>query len=66
MLNALLDQSSTAAPPRPKKRRAQAAPQHDPETVLLDGLINSCFSTAQVLFDRTFGAEDANPAFASG
>ncbi|MGA3125659.1 MAG: wax ester/triacylglycerol synthase domain-containing protein [Candidatus Korobacteraceae bacterium] len=49
MLNALLDQSSTAAPPRPKKHRAQAAPQHDPGTVLLDGLISSCFSTAQVL-----------------
>ncbi len=49
LLGTLLDESSTAAPSRPKKRRAQAAPQRDPGNVLLDGLISACCSTAQVM-----------------
>ena len=50
MLNALLDVNSEAPPVHHKKLTIPAAaPPHDPGTALLDGLINSCFSTAQAL-----------------
>ena len=50
MLNALMD-PSPVVPTLPHKKQSPPAapPPHDPGTALLDGLINTCFSTAQAL-----------------
>jgi WS/DGAT/MGAT family acyltransferase len=50
MLHVLLDPSSVAPPLYHKKPSFPAVPPpHDPGTALLDGLISTCFSTAQAL-----------------
>jgi len=48
MLKALLDLSPTP-PKQPKHKRPAAAPVGDTASVLLDGLISSCFTAAQAL-----------------
>ncbi len=47
LLKELLDESSTPPPQRRRKRPPQAPPRHDAGSVLLDGLVSSCFATAQ-------------------
>jgi diacylglycerol O-acyltransferase len=50
LLKALLNESAVSPPlPRRRKRRVAVPPKHELGTELLDGLIRSCFSTAQAL-----------------
>ncbi len=49
LLKELLDESSVPPPQHRRKRRVQPPSKPDLGTVLLDGLVNSCFSTAQAL-----------------
>jgi diacylglycerol O-acyltransferase len=47
LLNLLLDPNPVVPPAHPRKRSVLPPPQHNPGSKLLDGLISSCFSTAQ-------------------
>jgi len=49
LLKELLDESSIPPPKHRKKRPVEEHPRPDLGAVLLDGLMNSCFSTAQAL-----------------
>jgi WS/DGAT/MGAT family acyltransferase len=49
MLKALLDSSPIPSAQPRRKRKVEAPPPRDSGTVLLDGLISSCFSAAQAL-----------------